>query len=116
MNIRYACLTIPFRAGAEINLIGFEDYFALRISAGKRLGGYLSFKFGSHKTGFDADGLGDEIDVSKKSNVGRIHNSYMAGIKYGITSLNFPLYLYAGVGYGDVGTQRSNGKKKTRDA
>lgn len=50
--------------------------------------------------------------MSKETYIGRIRNSYMAGLKYGIVSRDYPFFLYWGAGYGDDGTQRSNGKKK----
>ena len=89
-----------------------RDYFGLRMSAGRRWGGYLSFKFsGQKREGFNADEIGKDVDVSKKTYLGRIRNSYMAGVKYGIISRDYPLYAYLGFGYGDDGSQRSNGKK-----
>lgn len=90
-----------------------RDYYGMRVSAGRRWGGYVSFKFGSYqKEGFNADGYGDGLDVSKKSYLGRIRNSYMAGVRYGIASRDYPVYIYAEIEYGDDGSQRSNGKKK----
>ena len=102
----------PLRVAWEVDAVRLKDYFGLRLSVGKRLGGYLSVRLGSDKRGFNADESSDEVDVSKKSYVGRIRNSYMAGIKYGIISRDYPVYLYLGAGYGDDGSQRSNGKKK----
>lgn len=103
----------PFRIACEVDLVRIRDYYGMRVSAGKRWGGYASFKFGYYqKEGFNADGYGEELDVSKKSYLGRIRNSYMAGVKYGIANRDYPVYIYAGIGYGDDGSQRSNGKKK----
>jgi len=103
----------PFRIACEVDMVRIRDYYGMRVSAGRRWGGYVSFKFGSYqKEGFNADEYGDELDVSKKSYLGRIRNSYMAGVKYGIASRDYPVYIYAGIGYGDDGSQRSNGKKK----
>ena len=103
----------PFRIACEVDMVRIRDYYGMRVSACRRWGGYVSFKFGSYqKEGFNADEYGDELDVSKKSYLGRIRNSYMAGVKYGIASRDYPVYIYAGIGYGDDGSQRSNGKKK----
>ena len=102
----------PMRFALEADVIGLKDYFGLRISAGKRWGGYASIKFGENKKGFNADELGDDVDESKKTYMGRICNSYMAGVKYGLVSRDYPVYLYCGAGYGENGIQRSNGKKK----
>ena len=102
----------PLRVACEVDVVRLRDYFGLRMSAGRRWGGYLSFKFsGQKREGFNADEIGKEMDVSKKTYLGRIRNSYMAGIKYGIISRDYPLYAYLGLGYGDDGSQRSNGKK-----
>ena len=102
----------PPRIAFEMDIVRLKDYFGFRVSAGKRCGGYVSLKLGTDKRGFNADESSDEVDISKKSFVGRIRNSYMAGIKYGIISRDYPVYLYFGAGYGDDGSQRSNGKKK----
>ena len=102
----------PLRVACEVDVVRLRDYFGLRMSAGKRWGGYLSFKFsGQKREGFNADEIGKDVDVSKKTYLGRIRNSYMAGVKYGIISRDYPLYAYLGFGYGDDGSQRSNGKK-----
>lgn len=101
----------PMRVTWEMDIVKLIDYFGLRVSAGKRLGGYVSLKLGTDKRGFNADESSAEVDVNKESYVGRIRNSYMAGIKYGIVSRDYPVYLYFGAGYGDDGIQRSNGKK-----
>ena len=102
----------PLRITCEMDIVRLKDYFGFRVSAGKRLGGYLSMKLGRDKKGFNADESSDEVDVSKKSYMGRIRNSYMAGIKYGLISRDYPVFLYLGAGYGDDGSQRSNGKKR----
>ena len=102
----------PMRVAMETDIVRLKDYFGFRVSVGKRLGGYLSVKLGDNKKGFNADERGEDIDVSKKTFVGKIRNSYLAGIKYGIISRDYPVYLYLGAGYGDDGSQRSNGKKK----
>ena len=102
----------PLRVACEVDVVRLRDYFGLRMSAGRRWGGYLSFKFsGQKREGFNADEIGKEMDVSKKTYLGRIRDSYMAGVKYGIISRDYPLYAYLGFGYGEDGSQRSNGKK-----
>ena len=101
----------PLRLAFEIDLVRISNYFGVRVSAGERFGGYLSAKLSLYnKEGFNADERSN-VDLSKKTYLGRIRNSYMAGIKYGIISRDFPLYGYLGIGYGDSGVQRSNGKK-----
>lgn len=102
----------PLCVACEVDLVRLKDYFGLRLSAGKRLSGYLSVKLGDNKKGFNADERTDEVDMSKETYIGRIRNSYMAGLKYGIVSRDYPIFLYLGAGYGDDGSQRSNGKKK----
>ncbi len=103
----------PMRLACEVDVVRLRDYFGLRMSAGKRWGGYVSFKFsGQKREGFNADEIGGEVDLGKKTKLGRIRNSYMAGVKYGIVSRDYPVYLYLGAGYGDDGSQQSSGKKK----
>ena len=101
----------PLRITGEVDLVRLKEYFGLRLSLGKRLGGYLSVKLGDSKKGFNADEEISVVDLNKNVYTGRIRNSYMLGGKYGISSRNYPIYLFAGAGYGDVGSQRSNGKK-----
>ena len=105
----------PLRVACEVDVVRIKDYFGLRISAGKRWGGYLSTKFGMHKKeGFNADEQDDMVILSKKKYEGRIRNSLMAGVKYGIIDKGYPIYAYLGVGYGEEGFQYSNGKKKDK--
>ena len=82
----------PMRVTCEMDIVRLKDYFGFRVSAGKRCGGYMSLKLGTDKRGFNADESSEDVDVSKKSYVGRIRNSYMAGIKYGIISRDYPVY------------------------
>ena len=103
----------PFRVACEMDVVRVRDYFGFRVSACKKFGGYVSLKLGMHdKEGFNADEQGDEVDLGMKTKLGRIRNSYMAGVKYGIMSRDYPVYLYWGAGYGDDGLQQSNGKIK----
>ena len=103
----------PLRVACEVDVVRMKDYFGLRISAGKRWGGYLSTKLGMHKKeGFNADEQDDVVMLGKKKYEGRIRNSWMAGVKYGIIDRGYPIYAYFGLGYGDEGFQYSNGMKK----
>ena len=103
----------PFRVACEMDVVRMCDYFGFRVSAGKKFGGYVSLKLGLRdKEGFNADEQVDEVDLGKKTKLGRIRNSYMAGVKYGIVNRDYPVYLYLGAGYGDDGLQQSNGEKK----
>lgn len=103
----------PLRVACEVDVVRMKDYFGLRISAGKRWGGYLSTKLGMHKKeGFNADEQNDMVILGKRKFEGRIRNSLMAGVKYGIIDRGYPIYAYLGVGYGDEEFQYSNGKKK----
>ena len=105
----------PMRLACEADVVRIRDYFGIRMSAGKRWGGYLSFKIGTRKKeGINANEQDDKSVLSKKVFEGRIRNSYMAGVKYGIVSRAYPVYAYLGVGYGDEGFQYSNGKKEGR--
>ena len=102
----------PLRVTCEVDVVKLKDYFGLRMSAGKRMGGYLALKFSRQiREGFNADERGEGVDLSMKTYQGRIRNSYLAGIKYGVVCRDYPVYLYFGAGYGNDGVQRSNGKK-----
>lgn len=100
----------PMRVACEMDVVRMRDYFGLRLSAGKRWGGYLSFKFSNQKK----EEYNATMAYGKMVFDGRIRNSYMAGVKYGIISRGYPIYAYLGVGYGDEGFQYSNGKKKSK--
>lgn len=98
----------PLRAFAEINL-NLAKYFSVRVGAGKRLSGYLALKTGDWKRGFCPDECEEKVDLSSETYLGMIRNSIMAGIKYGIVSRDYPIYVFMGLGYGEKGAQRSNG-------
>lgn len=100
----------PMRFGFEADLLRLRDYFGVRLSFGKRLGGYIALKLGTSKDGFNADDSSEKVDESEYTFTSRIRNSYMAGIKYGVASKRYPIFIYLGAGYGENGTLRSNGK------
>lgn len=103
----------PFRIGAEFDFFGMGEYFGMRIFAGKRFGVFLSFRKGMYdRKGFDGDCLPQEVSTNKKTYVGRIRQSCVAGIRYGVSSRDIPVYVYWGIGRGEDGIQRTNGKKK----
>ena len=81
----------------------------IRISYGKRFGGYVSYKWGEYKkAGTCIDDFGEDTDVSPASFLGYIRNSYTAGLRLGINQKLVPVYLYIGGGYGEYGRQWQN--------
>ena len=63
----------------------------IRVSYGKRIGGYVSYKWGEYK----------------KAGT-NIRNSYTAGIRFGLNQKTVPIYVYLGGGYGEYGRQWQN--------
>lgn len=81
----------------------------LRVSFGKRIGGYVSYKWGEYKkTGTNIDDFGEDTDVSHASFLGYIRNSYTAGLRFGLNQKTVPVYIYLGGGYGEYGRQWQN--------
>lgn len=81
----------------------------IRVSYGKRIGGYVSYKWGEYKkAGTNIDDYGYDTDVSHASSLGYIRNSYTAGIRFGLNQKTVPIYVYLGGGYGEYGRQWQN--------
>ena len=72
-----------------------------RLSIGKRLGGYVSYKTsGLAREGADIEEVTRYYDVTGAKEEGYIRQSYTAGLRLGIQRW---LYLYLGGGFGEYG-------------
>lgn len=86
----------------------------VRISFGKRIGGYVSYKWGEYEaTGENINNLTADCDVSQANMLGGIRSSITAGIRLGlfqkqIGTSNSALYLLVGGGFGEYGRQWNN--------
>lgn len=86
----------------------------VRLSFGKRIGGYVSYKWGEYKPkGENIDDITIDYDVSKANNLGSIRTSITAGLRLGIfqkqiSKTNTVLYLLVGGGYGEYARQWNN--------
>lgn len=94
---------------------------AVRVSFGKRLGGYLSYKWGDYyKAGTDIGTITEDYDVSDAKALGYIRNSITAGIRIGLVNVpkktfGFELNLLVGAGYGEYGCQWENNFEVNRN-
>lgn len=88
--------------------------YGLRLSFGKRIGGYVSYKWGEYKTtGENIDNITDDCDITQANKLGGIRTSITAGLRLGLFQKQFgttlsALYLLVGGGYGEYGRQWNN--------
>lgn len=86
----------------------------IRLSFGKRIGGYVSYKWGEYKAkGVSIDKVTIDYDVTDASPIGGIRTSITAGLRLGlflkeIKTTRSALYLLVGGGYGEYGRQWNN--------
>lgn len=86
----------------------------IRLSFGKRIGGYVSYKWGKYKAkGPNIDKVTKDYDVTNANLIGDIRTSITAGIRLGIFQKEIgttysALYLLIGGGYGEYGRQWNN--------
>lgn len=86
----------------------------VRISFGKRIGGYVCYKWGEYKaTGENINNVTVDCDVSQAQKLGGIRTSITAGLRLGLFQKqigisNSALYLLVGGGYGEYGRQWNN--------
>lgn len=85
-----------------------------RLSFGKRIGGYVSYKWGEYKKkGVNIDKLTEDYNVANANKLGGIRISVTAGLCLGlfqkeIGTSRSALYLLIGGGYGEYGRQWVN--------
>ena len=86
--------------------------YGIRISFGKRIGGYVSYKWGKYKpSGNNVDNVTTDGDLSHAKLLGYIRTSITGGLRLGMlksTKYKYGLYLLAGGGYGEYGRQWEN--------
>lgn len=86
----------------------------VRVSFGKRIGGYASYKWGDYKAkGENIDDVKEDYDVTQAQMLGRIRASITAGLRLGLfqkqtRTSNSAIYLLIGGGYGEYGRQWNN--------
>lgn len=86
----------------------------VRLSFGRRLGGYVCYKWGEYKAkGENIDKVIMDYDVTNANLIGGIRTSITAGLRLGlfqkeIGSTHSALYLLVGGGYGEYGRQWNN--------
>lgn len=82
----------------------------IRVSYGKRLGLYLSYKWGDYKkAGSNIDNVAKDYDVTQSKKLGYIRTSFTGGLCIGVIHTDkMSLYALLGGGYGDYGRQWQN--------
>lgn len=84
----------------------------IRISVGKRIGGYISYKWGKYRpSGNNVDNITTDGDLSHAKLLGNIRTSITGGLRLGLLKnikYKSGLYLLAGGGYGEYGRQWEN--------
>lgn len=82
----------------------------LRLSYGKRIGFYLSYKWGDYKkAGANIAEVRNDCNVAYATSLGYIRNAYTGGLRLGIFHKDdCNLYILAGGGYGEYGRQWKN--------
>lgn len=86
----------------------------IRLSYGRRFGGFVSYKWGDYKKkGTNIDVYSQDCDLSFANNVGGIRNALIGGLRLGlfqkeISDKRYALYLMVGIGYGEYGRQWEN--------
>ena len=86
----------------------------IRLSFGKRIGGYVSYKWGEYRAkGENIDKVTMDYDVANANSIGGIRTSITAGLRLGLFQKEIgkkrsALYLLMGGGYGEYGKQWNN--------
>ena len=86
----------------------------IRLSFGKRIGGYVCYKWGEYKVkGENIDKVTMDYDVTNANLIGGIRTSFTAGLRLGLfqketRTTHSALYLLVGGGYGEYGRQWNN--------
>ena len=86
----------------------------IRLSFGKRIGGYVCYKWGEYKVkGENIDKVTMDYDVTNANLIGGIRTSITAGLRLGLfqketRTTHSALYLLVGGGYGEYGRQWNN--------
>lgn len=95
-------------------IISKSSKYGVRVSGGKRFGGYISYKWDSYRpSGNNIDEICTDGDVTNAKYLGYIRRSIMTGARLGLLHKNTnelkpTLYLLVGGGYGEYGRQWKN--------
>lgn len=111
--VLYYTVTIPDNYPLMLTaeyMYGLSSPYGVRISFGKRYGGYFSYRWGKYKkSGADIDNVTVNYDVKSAKEVGYIRTCITGGLNVGLLNRNWgQLFLYAGGGYGEYGRQWKN--------
>lgn len=88
--------------------------YGIRLSFGKRIGAYVSYKWGEYKAmGENIEKVTIDYDVANANRLGGIRSSITAGLRLGLfqkelVKTSSALYLLIGGGYGEYGIQWNN--------
>ena len=94
---------------------------AVRVSFGKRFGGYLCYKWGDYyKAGADISSITEDYDISNAKLLGHIRTAITGGARIGLVNLRneklpYELNLLIGAGYGEYGRQWENNTEVNRN-
>lgn len=86
----------------------------VRLSFGKRFGGYVSYKWGAYKkAGCNIADVHEDYDITRSKELGYIRTSITGGLRLGLIQkdvwkIPFGMHLLVGGGYGEYGRQWSN--------
>lgn len=116
-QVLYYTVVLPNQFPATLSaeyLFSKTAKYGIRLSFGKRIGGYISYKWGEYKAeGENIDDVTLDYDVTNASLLGNIRTSITAGLRIGLfqkqkTDNHSALYLLVGGGYGEYGRQWNN--------
>ena len=116
-QVLYYTVVLPNQFPASLSaeyLFSKTSKHGVRVSFGKRIGGYVSYKWGEYKAkGENIDDITTDYDVTNANKLGGIRSSITAGLRMGIFQIknettHSSLYLLLGGGYGEYGRQWDN--------
>jgi len=116
-QVYYYTVTLPNRFPLTLSaefLFSKSTSYGFRITFGKQIGGYVSYRWGKYKpSGNSIDNITTDGDISQAKYLGYIREAITGGVRIGILhkdvwKTKFGLYLLVGGGYGTYGRQWQN--------
>lgn len=116
-NVYYYTVTLPNKFPLTLSaeyLFSKSSSYGFRISFGRQIGGYVSYRWGKYKqSGNSIDRISTDGDVVNAQYLGYIREAITGGVKIGILyndvwKTKLGLYLLVGGGYGKYGRQWVN--------
>lgn len=116
-NVYYYTVTMPNRYPLSFTaeyLFSQSTSYGIRLSYGKQIGGYFSYRWGEYKpSGNSIDEISIDGDVSNAKCLGYIREAITGGVRVGILyndilNRRIGVYLLVGGGYGEYGRQWQN--------